>query len=42
MLIDQLRQDLKIAMKEKDVAKKSVVQLLMAAIRKKEIDEKVN
>ena len=41
MLIDQLRQDLKTAMKEKDVAKKSVVQLLMSAIRKKEIDEKI-
>jgi uncharacterized protein YqeY len=39
MLIEKLRQDLKDGMKEKDTIKKSIAQLLIAAIRNKEIDE---
>lgn len=41
MLIEKLRADLKQAMKDKDSVKKSVIQLLISAIRNKEIDEKI-
>lgn len=42
LLKDQLMEDLKVAMKEKDVVRKSTITMLRAAIKQMEVDQRVD